>query len=70
MSNETEYNNSVNHSDIDHSKLIGMRVRNTGSNEIGVISAIRDGLVIIDYHGEMRKHAFPAAFASFLVFVA
>ena len=48
-------------------KYIGMRVMNTLTHSIGVITDIRDGIVVIDYHGDSHKYDFPAAFGNCLV---
>ena len=53
-------------SNIDEKELIGMRVMNINSHSIGVIKEIRDGLVIVDYHGEISKLSHPSAFATHL----
>ena len=53
-------------SKIDEKKLIGMRVMNINTHSIGVVKDIRDGLVVIDYHGDISKHSYPSAFASYL----
>lgn len=53
-------------SKVDPSVLIGMRVMNISSRSIGVIKEISDGYMTIDYHGNMSRYAYPAAFASIL----
>ena len=53
-------------SKVDPSVLIGMRVMNISSHSIGVIKEISDGYMTIDYHGNMSRYAYPAAFASIL----
>ena len=59
-----------NYSDIskkDVTRYIGMRVMNALTHSIGVIKDIRDGIVVIDYHGDSHKYDFPAAFGNCLV---
>ena len=47
-------------------ELLGKRVMKTGSHAIGVIKEVRDGMVFVDFHGEIRKFQYPAAFAGLL----
>ena len=51
---------------MDAEKLAGMRVMNTGTHAIGTIEYIRDGIVAVDYHGDISKYSYPSAFAGLL----
>lgn len=51
---------------MDTKKLIGVRVWNTRNNTMGTIRYIEDGYVAIDYHGTVRKYAYPSVFAKIL----
>ena len=51
---------------MDAEKLAGMRVMNTGTHAIGTIEYIRDGIVAVDYHGDISKYSYPSAFAGVL----
>ena len=53
-------------SKIDPEELIGMRVWNVYSHSIGIIKDIRDGILFVDYHGEISKYSYPSAFAGTL----
>ncbi|WP_090815504.1 AAA domain-containing protein [Oribacterium sp. KHPX15] len=55
-----------NQSNIDAKKLIGMQVRNTTTFSTGRIEYIKDGIMAVDHHGEIRKYLFPDAFAGIL----
>ena len=46
--------------------LIGKRVYHKASHRIGTIQKIENGLVEVDFCGEMKKYSFPAAFSSVL----
>lgn len=46
--------------------LIGMRVMHMKSHTIGIIKNIKDGLVTVDYHGNISNYSYPAAFADIL----
>lgn len=51
---------------MDAEKLAGMRVMNTSTHAIGTIEYIRDGIVAVDYHGDISKYSYPSAFAGLL----
>lgn len=51
---------------MDTEKFIGMRVMNTNTKAIGQIEYVRDGLVVINFHGKISKYPYPAAFAGTL----
>ncbi len=51
---------------MDKSNLIGMCVRNLNTHAIGTIEYIRDGIVAIDFHGDLSKYPYPAAFSTTL----
>ena len=51
---------------MDAQKLVGMRVMNTSTHAIGTIEYIRDGIVAVDYHGNISKYSYPSAFAGLL----
>ena len=42
---------------MDAEKLAGMRVMNTSTHAIGTIEYIRDGIVAVDYHGDISKYS-------------
>lgn len=48
------------------SSLIGMRVMNVNSHSIGIIKEISGRYILVDYHGNIRKYDYPAAFANIL----
>lgn len=52
--------------DLDSQELVGMRVMNTSTHAIGTIEYIRDGIVAVDYHGDISKYSYPSAFAGLL----
>ena len=52
--------------DLDTQELVGMRVMNTSTHAIGTIEYIRDGIVAVDYHGDISKYSYPSAFAGLL----
>ena len=54
------------HSEVDPSTLIGMRVMNISSHSIGIIKEISGGYMAVDYHGNISRYAYPAAFANVL----
>ena len=39
---------------------------NTSTHAIGTIEYIRDGIVSVDYHGDISKYSYPSAFAGVL----
>ena len=41
---------------MDKKRLIGMRVMNTNTHEIGSINDIAGGYVVIDMHGKLQKY--------------
>lgn len=47
-------------------KLIGVRVVNTNTHSIGTIKYINDGIVAIDFYGDIIKYSYPSAFAGLL----
>lgn len=51
---------------MDKKRLIGMRVMNTNTHEIGSINDIAGGYVVIDTHGKLQKYIYPAAFSTIL----
>lgn len=51
---------------MDTQELVGMRVMNTSTHAIGTIEYIRDGIVAVDYHGDISKYSYPSAFAGLL----
>lgn len=51
---------------MDKKRLIGMRVMNTNTREIGSINDIAGGYVVIDTHGKLQKYIYPAAFSTIL----
>lgn len=51
---------------MDSQELVGMRVMNTSTHAIGTIEYIRDGIVAVDYHGDISKYSYPSAFAGLL----
>lgn len=53
---------------VDEKELIGQRVRNVNTHSIGVIKDIRDGLVLIDYYGDISKYSYPSAFVNYIEF--
>ncbi len=53
-------------SKVDPSALIGMQVMNISSSSIGDIKEISGGYMTVDYHGDMKRYAYPAAFAGIL----
>lgn len=51
---------------MDKQKIIGMRVMKTDTHAIGKIEYIRDGIVAVNYHGDICKYSYPSAFAGLL----
>ena len=51
---------------MDKKRLIGMRVMNTNTHDIGSINDIAGGYVVIDIHGKLQKYIYPAAFSTIL----
>lgn len=51
---------------MDIQRLVGMRVMNMSTHVIGTIEYIRDGIVAVDYHGDISKYSYPSAFAGLL----
>ncbi len=51
---------------MDTNTLIGMRVKNTSNQTIGVIEYIRDGIVAVNYYGSITKYSYPSAFSATL----
>ncbi len=49
---------------IDPRRLIGMRVMNKKSHAIGTIESIQDGMMNVNYYGDLTKYMYPAAFAN------
>ena len=51
---------------MDYQELIGMRVMHLITHQIGKIEYIEDGIVAVDFYGEVTKFSFPSAFAETL----
>lgn len=51
---------------MDEKKFVGMRVLNTITHAIGTIEYIRDGIVAVDFHGDIIRYSYPSAFAELL----
>ena len=51
---------------MDTQKLVGMRVMKTSTHAVGTIEYIRDGIVAVDYHGDISKYPYPSSFAGLL----
>lgn len=47
-------------------KLIGMRVIEVNKKTIGIITNISNGLMSVDYYGQIVKYLYPSAFANYL----
>ena len=51
---------------INNNRLIGMRVMNVKTHAIGVITELSSSYIFIDFHGIIKKYAFPSSFADVL----
>lgn len=51
---------------MDTQKFVGMRVMNTNTHAIGTIEYIHDGIVAVNYHGDISKYSYPSGFAGLL----
>lgn len=51
---------------MDTDKIIGMRVMNNGTHAIGTIEYISEGILAVNYHGEITKYSYPSCFAGTL----
>lgn len=51
---------------MDTQKLVGMRVMNISTHAIGTIEYICDGIMAVDYHGDISKYPYPSSFAGLL----
>lgn len=51
---------------MDYQELVGMRVMHLITHQIGKIEYIEDGIVAVDFYGEVTKFSFPSAFADTL----
>lgn len=51
---------------MDTQKLIGMRVRNTDTHIVGIIEYINEGIIAVNYYGEIKKYSYPSVFSGIL----
>ena len=51
---------------MERTRLIGQCVMNTKKHAIGRIEYISEGIIGVNYHGEITKHSYPAAFDGIL----
>lgn len=51
---------------MDTEVLVGMRVMNTNTRAIGIIEYVKNGIIAVNFYGDIKKYYYPSAFAEFL----